>query len=1523
MNLQGIKNRVVKILVYTITTILFLLIYSFLILQLPVVQNALANQFLNNFSQVIGFKTTIKDIRFSWFDRLELEGIVIKDAEQNEMFAIKQLMVNYKIANLFQDNYINLDAVYINNAQVFFTKIDDFDSTQNLNINVFINQINRQYGGGGGGGKARQINIGEAIINSSNFSYDNTGRDSLAGFDYNHFSLAIEEAALQNFLALGDTVQFDVNSLQAVDEKTKFGINQLSTFFRISQKSLEFRGINLQAGQSTISDTLVFNYQSQADLSDFVTKVKINAHLNNNTVIHPTDLALFAPAAQLLKSPISINGNFTGRINNFRFNDMELRTGSTLLHGSVSMDGLPDFNETFILLNLKNSRIHFGDLAFLFNEDTSKRLLPLGNLSLNGQFLGYTTDFVAKGDFSNHLGRITSDINLKINESSIEKSTYRGQISMVDFDLGHYFNDTLTYQKVSMDGKISGSGFTQRTANFELVSKIKSIGIKGYNYKNISTDARFSSQFFSGDVRIDDPNVQIQARGSIDLRDNANRIKIQATLDTVNLDKINLSRKKLFLHAYVDIDMKGLHLDSLSGNALIAKLAMSYENEWLSVNNIALDATRDEKQRSLSLKTDIIDAHAEGNFYFSSLFRDIRIVLNEFYLNIKNDKLAIADYYKSKSRHPEEYEASFNVNLKDIKPLTSLFRLDFKLGKNTHVEGKFSNGHTTIVHAHATIDSIQYQNIFLANTEIEINASKVSDSTQSLVMAHLSSSRQQIGMLQTKNFTTEAIWNNSHIDFDISLDQETHDNYLRLNGMVDFSDSTHISLLPTSKVQLLEKVWAIDAHNKISAKGREWNISQNTWSNSEQSIGLNGQISDDPQKSITLMVRDFNLATVNSVSQRALNGNLNAKVTVANLYKQYTIQNEIDLKEFKVNDFLIGNVTGNNVWDTQERKFMVEFLIDRHDKRIINCTGYYNPSDKISPLNISAKLVKANLKIAEPFIEEIFSNIDGTISGTYYLTGSLNEPILKGTGQIENGQLMVNYLKTTYQIIGVVGLKPNSISFDNVELTDGLRNKGKLNGEITHRNFRQMQIDLSAKFENFQLLNTTARDNSLFYGQGYGTGDVNFRGPLNNLKITANASTQKNTRIFIPIGGATSTARKEFINFISLTDSLSQTTVNAELNKKINLTGITFDLNLEVTPDAYCEIIFDIKAGDIIHGRGNGKIKLQLDTKGEFNMFGPVVFTEGGYNFTLYDIISKEFKIEPGSSITWYGDPYQGAMKINASYNQLASFLPILNDPTLSNVPQLRRKYPVQVLLELDGPMLSPQIDFDILAKDLPKSISTESGPILLNDRFIAFKNTLDEQELKRQVFSLIVLRRFSPPESFNTSGSIASSVSELFSNQLSYWMSQVDENLEIDVDLGSMDQESFNAFQLRLSYTFLNGRLRITRDGTFGNQAKPTSSTGQPQTDFSSVIGDWTVDYLLTPDGKFKVKMYSRTNVNPINTNLNSQNAITTGVGLLYTQSFNEFKDLLKSSREKNIRKPENDPELNEEAQQDDESNQ
>jgi hypothetical protein len=130
-------------------------------------------------------------------------------------------------------------------------------------------------------------------------------------------------------------------------------------------------------------------------------------------------------------------------------------------------------------------------------------------------------------------------------------------------------------------------------------------------------------------------------------------------------------------------------------------------------------------------------------------------------------------------------------------------------------------------------------------------------------------------------------------------------------------------------------------------------------------------------------------------------------------------------------------------------------------------------------------------------------------------------------------------------------------------------------------------------------------------------------------------------------------------------------------------------------------------------------------------------------------------------------------------------------------------------------------------------------------------------------------------------------------------------------VDIASMDQESFNTFQLRFSYTFMNGRLRVTGDGTFNNTSGQTTAGTQPNP--STVAGDWTVDYKLTADGKLRVKMYSRTNVNPILASVNTQTAMTTGASLIHTQSFDELRDLFRSSR--NRKKKEDAAALNKDA--------
>jgi hypothetical protein len=704
-----------------------------------------------------------------------------------------------------------------------------------------------------------------------------------------------------------------------------------------------------------------------------------------------------------------------------------------------------------------------------------------------------------------------------------------------------------------------------------------------------------------------------------------------------------------------------------------------------------------------------------------------------------------------------------------------------------------------------------------------------------------------------------------------------------------------IKILPT-RIRALDKEWTVDQNNYILNNGKEWSIHGLIIKNVDESVLLDGAISAQSDRQLMLKVNNLNLNILDAISSEKFSGIVNGEVKIRDVYTNPFLQNDVSISALTVNNFLIGDLNGKNNWNRNEQQFDIDFTIDRLGKRTVSLIGFYNPK-KESPLFVKASLAKTNLKIIEPFLRGIFSEIDGTLSGEYLITGDFSKPLVNGDGVIEDGQIMIDYLRTLYTFSGKLGMNSTQIIFDDIELADAFKNKSKLRGFLTHKNYSKFRIVLNAEFSNFQLLNTSAKDNSLFYGQAYATGDLNILGPLENMKISATARSDKKTRILIPMNSTQSAEKKEFISFVNLSEESKEK--NAISKKaKSQPTGITMDLNLDITPDAYTEIIFNAKSGDIIRGYGRGDIRLQLDTKGEFTMFGLYEFERGYYNFTLYDVINKEFTINKGSRISWTGDPYTGQLALNASYKQLASLSPILSlNEAQQNSPQMRRKYPVEVLLKLEGPMLGPQINFDIVANDLPNSVPMDGdAPVQLKMSFQQFKAKLDEQELQKQVFSLIILKRFSSLDAFTASGAdLTRSVSELLSNQLSYWLTQVDENLEIDFDLPSFDQEAFNTFQLRLSYSFFGGRLRVTRDGTFGNQ--------YARSEVSNLLGDWTVDYLLTPDGKFKVKMFNRTNINQLTSSLGSQSTISAGVSLAHTQNFNNWLDLITRTRERKRR--------------------
>ena len=96
-------------------------------------------------------------------------------------------------------------------------------------------------------------------------------------------------------------------------------------------------------------------------------------------------------------------------------------------------------------------------------------------------------------------------------------------------------------------------------------------------------------------------------------------------------------------------------------------------------------------------------------------------------------------------------------------------------------------------------------------------------------------------------------------------------------------------------------------------------------------------------------------------------------------------------------------------------------------------------------------------------------------------------------------------------------------------------------------------------------------------------------------------------------------------------------------------------------------------------------------------------------------------------------------------------------------------------------------------------------------------------------------------------------------------------------------NESLINNLQLRFSYRFLNDRFRISRDGGF--------TYGTNQTSSASLLGEWTLEYWITLDGRLRAKMYNRNQQNALAQTAGISTLTTGGgVSLLYTRTFNNL---------------------------------
>lgn len=1388
------------------------------------------------------------------------------------MVDLEEVYIDFSIRGLFDRENPSLDQIKMEkgNVRLIFHQDEEY-----LNISEFFSRLNALLPGTKDPDKpSGRFEINNIYFNETSLDILNYGATPVTeGFDYNNLRFRKLIADADDFYTDGPVLGMKVNYLRGEESTSGMVFQQLKTDFTYAPTYMEFDNLYLRSNRTEFKDYLKFSYSSSKALSNFNQEVQILARLDE-AILDIADLNFFTDQLPEIDDRISLSGEILGTVDELISEQLLIRFGQrSALFGKFKINGLPDISNTFFEMSLMNSVLNSTDLAPYISTEAQREINKFRDIRFDTDFSGFLHFFTFNGRFRTGIGNMTGRLSFK---SENDIPTYTGRLELENLDLGILMEDRQQFQKVSMTGRVKGTGLSVESAILELDADVRKIGVKGYDYANIKTDATYGRDLFRGSIVIDDPNLKGEANGVLDLRDGKDSIRLNMELDTAFLKELKFVENDLFISGKLDMDTKGITLDDIEGIARFSDISVSVEGRNLNVDNFFFQSLFTDESRVISLNSDLLVAGISGIFKIEELITDVTNLSKEYLAILTNSENPVD---VSQVGLHEPYNIDINMNFIDINPIINLIEPKASISKNTLIEGAFyQTPDNTILNFFSSIDSIYYNGNFLFDTNLDFNTSKLSRSNDVLASFYVYSKQQDLKSgLIFNNLEMEAIWDVNNIDFTYKQDQLSTGSYLRIqNEIAIYPDHTTIIFEP-SELKIIDKIWNFDPENRIYIADNSFLFDNLKLYNENQFISLNGNISNNPEDVLGLEISNLNLDFFNTLSVKEFEGMANGQFGLSSIFETLAINGQLNIDDFYINNFLIGDIEAGTFFS--EGLINIELNNYRQGKKVISLEGSLGGEEQ--DLGLKAKLQQANISVLEPFLEDYVTQMGGTVTGDLDIGGNLAFPVVTGTGRVDEGRLLINYLNTPYTIDGNLVFENNEISFREITLKDVNGNRARMRGGISHDYFRDFVLDISSTMENFQVLNTTIRDNDLFYGTANVSGSLNILGAANNLDITARATSQPNTRIFIPFGTSNIQAQEDFINIINIRDT-TQTKSFEESVEKLAINNVRMNFILDITPDAYTEIQIDPRTGENIQGRGRGVLTLNIDTQGNFSMQGNYEITEARYNFSLYNVIRREFVVEPGGRISWFGDPYEGVMDLRAYYQESVSLQNLQNVQNQGlEDPQMRRRWPLRVIMDLKGSLLSPDIAFNFDFAEFPSEGNIQTY-------ISAFQNRIanDEQEKNRQVFSVIMMRSLSPEGQFTGVSNIATSnLSQLLSSQLNSFIAQVDQNLEVDIDLANLDQSALETFQLRVAYTFLDGRLRVTRDGGFTDL--------QGNADINSIAGDWQAEYLLTEDGRYRMRIYNRNNFNTFTSLSLARNVATYGVSVSQNLSFNSFTEL------------------------------
>jgi len=1435
------------------------------------VQTYLTHKIVKQVSENLNAKFEIESVNYRFFNKIVLKKVYIEDQLKDTLLYSDELICYIKKLDR-KKQLIEISTIKLVDAKFYLHK---FDTLQSMNL-VFLTKSLAKKEKTAKDSANWQVVFRNIKLENTVFWYKSVRkREKDFGVNFNDLVCYIDDLDIRNLKVENGEVQFFTKKL-IFREKSGFSVLRMNFGMHISPKFMKFKDVVIRTPYSFINaDSLIFKHKDFDVYKEFAKNIYLDFNLQESN-LSLIDLGYFVPIFKDINLNAGISGRAYNRLSNFKGKDIKIQIGKqTELITDFDLNGLPDYNQMFIYADFKKLNTWASDLEIInkFLKSGKKVVIPesfekMGIISYNGVFSGFFDDFVTYGKFTSDLGKVVTDLSLKPDTS--QTLAFSGNLKTMNFKVGELFPGTNRIGEISANAQIKGSVNNNKKLKATTRGTIQNIQINNYNYQNILIDGYLTNKTYDGFLSISDPNIDLSFSGGIDFSTEIPKFNFNASVPNANLYGLNIDKKDTTsnISFHVNAKFEGIDLDDAVGKIIFTDSKLKKYNETLEVDTLRVIAEHFiSDTNKLLLQSDYIDASIIGDYKSSTLIQSIKNLYFNYapaLINHPTDTISL-DYNNN---------FSLNLSLKNTALISKFFFPSLYLSDSTWLKFDYNANRKVFI-----LKAQTKQAKFKEHTFNGLNVQTFSNDTLFTIITK-SSSLILNNFFTLTDFKTTSIIHKNNIDLKIDWDNHKKNIYKgKILASTNFKQiksfdapSTQITILP-SEIVVNDSVWHIDK-SIINIDSTSYKVRNFLISHGEQYFSINGQISENPSDTLFVETGKINLAHLNILTKKSnlhFKGFIDGTANISDFYNSRLFFADLSINNLELNNESFGKTRINSTWLKEKNAIQLEAKTFYNNKSTIHFTGEYYPEIK----NIDGAIIidSLGLQVINPYLKSFASNVQGFGSGDVKINGTLKNPQFNGILLLENAGMTIDYINSRYFFNSIAKVENNSLIFTNVETYDIYNNKAITNGRVNFNHGISFNFGIDAN--NVLALNTKSIQNETFYGTAFATGLINVVGANHNTNLNISARTEPNTKINIPLERKQT---KENVGFVSFVNSTSD---NEEAkDETIDFSGFTLNFDLEITPDAEAQLIFDSKIGDVIRGNGEGNIKMSIDEKNDFKMYGDFTIEDGDYLFTLQNVINKRFKIKQGGNILWNGEPYDADIDIEAVYSLKTSLNTLVDSSyaTYTNT-DYKKRIPVDCQVFLTNKLMNPNISFNI---DLPTA--DEESKTLVR----SIINT--EEKLNKQFLSLLVLNAFMKEqegtENFysgtSTTGLGTVTTSELLSNQLSNWLSQISDEWDIGINYRPGDEISKDQVEVALSTQILNDRVSINGNVGYGGQNLEQNTT--------NIVGDFNVEVKLNKSGKLRVKAFNESNDKLIYENA----PYTQGVGIFYREEFNTFKQLM-----------------------------